>query len=194
MGMMSFKARDFLKAAAFFQLSLKTLPQTVAHYAHLRQKLLKGGKVDFAGLALLLINQAREDEEDVYELLARCYFHLRDFSKMKGVVFRGLKQFPDSGVLRFHLGLAHFMLAEFPPALAAFDRAVERSPGDADSHYYRALCRQNMNQPELFDVYSRRTLALQRKRDSFDDPERKLHFHADLMMLRYVTRTMKGAR
>jgi tetratricopeptide (TPR) repeat protein len=155
-GMMFFQSQEFPKAVDFFQLSLKNLPQTVAHYVQLQQKLIAGGKMESAALTFSLIQEAREDEERIYQFLARSYFHLEEYAR----------------------------------AIVWLNRAIERNPQDAENYYDRALCWQKMHRLESFQADMERTTVLRHENSFINKRKYKLHFHSELLKLRYVARSL----
>lgn len=75
------------------------------------------------------------------------------------VLSRAIRLDPRLALARFHRGEAYSVLGRWRTALRDFDRALERMPGHADSHYKRALALAGLSREAGSERELRRALA-----------------------------------
>jgi len=121
--------------------ALKALPASADTHLMRAKALLKLAQYEDAVQSLARYEQnGGKPGTDFYRARGQARLHLRDAVGAMADFTSVLEKDADTKIYR-HRGWACFFAEAYKAGLADFDEAIRRTPGDADSHIGRGLCR-----------------------------------------------------
>ena len=187
-GVISFQLGNYQDAIRFFANSLKLIPGILEYYKQLEVKLRSINRDDLSYLIVILKDRTRNDEEDAYVLLSKCYYLSKDMAKMRETLREGISKYPSSGALNREMGIAFYAMGQTKPAVVYLTQAVALDQYDEEAYSYRAICFNKLGDDKRALEDHQRFInltSLPKDRKGVHKKEFKLHLNSERMILEY---------
>jgi tetratricopeptide (TPR) repeat protein len=160
LGFLSMISKDFKTAVPLFRQALDLIPQREEDYLKLLRLNERRELEPILESLSLVMGRAQYDREQLYLYLARVYYQMGEYTKMKEIALEGSRIFPGDPELYYDAGLAYSFLKEYQNALVLLNTAVQIQPDYAEAWYQRGVVFKALGQEAIALLDWKKTGAL----------------------------------
>ena len=167
LGVIQFKQGKYAEAAVILEKALMCEPAETLMFINV-SKIYKDLNYYAANQGYDTEKGLRNTYRDVHELLAKCYYHLKQYNRVLVILDNsGRLNLHDKKDLYYYSGLVELMNKNYEQALALFQQVLKDDPSRQGAYYYLGFCLKQIGRMDIADQFNWRVIPEPQGFDSF---------------------------